>query len=232
MLGKRRARSVGAAKKANYKRQSLSVSARANRTIALPRLPFIWTSVTYCDYPYSLNPGAAGAAGVHVLAANGLYDVDIFGVGHQPTGFDQYMALYNNYTVTEAEIEVTFVNTDTTNMQNIGISIQDLSSTSTDVRRYIENGNCVTKIIGNATGASPNIGTLKMRVRMSDFFRNRGILTDDTFQGTSSANPTELLYFHVFAAPLDTTTDASIVSARITIRFRTIFRNPSLNTLS
>ncbi len=47
----------------------------------------------------TLNPGVAGVAAIQVMTANGLYDPDITGVGHQPRGFDQIMALYNHYTV-------------------------------------------------------------------------------------------------------------------------------------
>lgn len=231
MLGKRRTRSGRIPYKRAVKKQT-TVSNRSGNTISLPRLPFTWTNLIYCDFPYTLNPGAAGTAGVQVVSANGLYDVDITGVGHQPTGFDQFMALYNNYTVTEAEIEVTYFNSDTTNQQTVGISVQDLATTTDDVRRYIENGNCVSKMVGNATGAASNQSTLKMKVRLADFFRNRSILRDDIFQGTASTNPTEGLFFHVFAAPLDVTANASPVYARIIIRYKVMFRDPTLNVLS
>ena len=51
----------------------------------------------------TLNP-AAGTVSKHVFSANGLFDPNITGVGHQPRGFDQYMALYNHYTVIGARI--------------------------------------------------------------------------------------------------------------------------------
>jgi len=42
---------------------------------------------------------AMGAVGVHQYRANGMYDPDYTGAGHQPYGFDQLMAKYNHFTV-------------------------------------------------------------------------------------------------------------------------------------
>lgn len=197
-----------------------------------PRLPVLWQKLTYNDYQLVLDPGAAGTAASYVLAANGLYDVDITGVGHQPTNFDQLMGLYAAYVVTEAEIEVNFWNLDTTYAQVVGISAQENTTTSTDTRRYVENGNCVSRVIGNASGASSNITTLKMKVNMNEFFKYKKILSDDTFQGTASANPVDGAYFHIFAAPMNSADNGAQVFARVTIVFKAVFRNPTLNSLS
>lgn len=192
---------------------------------------FSWATLTYCDQPYTLNPGAAGAAAVQVIAANGLYDVDVTGVGHQPTGFDQYMALYNEYCVTDAEIEVFFLNQDTSYPMQIGIAFLDFATTSTDTRRYIENGNCVSKIIGNATGATPNIGSLRMKARIQNFSKAQNILTENGFSGTVSTNPVDTHFFHVWAAPLEGV-DGGNVLARVVVTYKAIFRDPSFNNLS
>lgn len=52
-----------------------------------------------------LNATAA-SIDVHVFSANGLYDPDVTSTGNQPRLFDQYMALYNHYTVVAAAISV------------------------------------------------------------------------------------------------------------------------------
>jgi len=229
MLGKRKTNWQRVAKKVIKRRKAVS---RIPRAVYPTRLPYLWTTLTYSDWSYNLNPGAAGTCAVQVLAANGLYDVDVSGVGHQPTGFDQLMLLYNEYVVTQASIECWFENTDVDNAQVIGISLQDLSTTTTDARKYIENGNCTSKVIGNRGGATPDIAKLMMTVPIQQFSKGKNILTAEEFAGGSGANPTDTHFFHVFAAPMNQTVDAGGLRMKAMITFKVLFRDPRLNDLS
>ena len=65
------------------------------------------TKLRYVEY-FTLNPAAAGLPATHVFSANGLYDPNITGVGHQPRGFDQLMALYDHYYVSRSKIIADF----------------------------------------------------------------------------------------------------------------------------
>ena len=56
-----------------------------------------------------ITPTAA-AATAYVYSANGLYDPDITGAGHQPMSFDQLIGMYEHYTVQSGKITVNFVN--------------------------------------------------------------------------------------------------------------------------
>lgn len=50
---------------------------------------------------------AAGPAMVaHLFRANSIFDPDLTGIGHQPMGHDQMVALYNHYTVLGSKITV------------------------------------------------------------------------------------------------------------------------------
>lgn len=229
MPGKRKTNWQSIAKKVIKRRKAISSVPKA---VYPGRLPYLWTTLTYTDWSYTLNPGAAGTAAVQVFAANGLYDVDITGVGHQPTGFDQLMSLYNEYVVTEAEIECWFENTDTSYAQVVGISFQDLATTTTDSRKYIENGNCVSKVIGNATGATPNISKLTMKANMQQYSHAQSVLTEQDFAGNSTTNPLDTHYFHVFVAPMNQTVDAAQVYLKAMLKFKVLFRDPRLNDLS
>lgn len=51
----------------------------------------------YTSY-FNIDPIAAGTV-AYYLRCNSAYDPDYTGVGGQPRGFDQYAALYNQYTV-------------------------------------------------------------------------------------------------------------------------------------
>lgn len=59
----------------------------------------------------SLDPGLASYAS-HSFRANSLFDPDLTGAGHQPLGFDQYNAIYSQYTVTKTRIKVTVLKDD------------------------------------------------------------------------------------------------------------------------
>jgi hypothetical protein len=50
-----------------------------------------------------------GAANSWALRGNGMYDPDVTGAGAQPSGFDQYMAIYKNYRVIGSRCIATYI---------------------------------------------------------------------------------------------------------------------------
>jgi hypothetical protein len=81
----------------------------------------------------------AGVVAVHVFGSNCLFDPDITGGGHQPAGFDQYMALYQRYTVLRTRAKVTFFNESGVSFL-VGMVATDEVAALTDERQYIERG--------------------------------------------------------------------------------------------
>lgn len=68
-----------------------------------------FTNIKRCSVVYAgehtIFSGVAGLFGTEVkYSLNGLFDVDISGVGHQPMGFDQLMAIYSKYKVNRAKV--------------------------------------------------------------------------------------------------------------------------------
>lgn len=63
----------------------------------------------YCDSGFSVTLSALGSyAGYYVFRGNSVYDPDYTGGGVQPYGYDQYMAIFNNYRVVASSIKVYF----------------------------------------------------------------------------------------------------------------------------
>lgn len=184
----------------------------------------------YVDRGYTLNPGAAGTAAVQVFSANGLYDPDITGTGHQPIGFDQYMTAFDHYTVIGAKIRVYYENTDSTYSQMCGISISDNASAEADARVYIENGATRYSFL-TVKGSSKDTTRLTHQVSVAKFMGRKSILSEDDFRGDVSNNPAEQVYFHVWAAPHNSV-DSGNVNAIVQIDYVAILTEPKTLSLS
>lgn len=227
----------GIAKKRGYSKPKTGKTKRrqiddqkANFTIMRSPAPKMFkTSMRYAD-TISLNPGVGGAVNVHTFRANSLYDPDVTGIGHQPRGFDQLIALYDHYVVTNAKITVQFgaPNNETINYI-VGISLQDDGTTSTDIRDYLERGYTVNTMLGSGAGASPK--KLVMYSDTAKFLGRSGVLQDSQLKGSDSGNPAETLVFHVFATSADLT-DTGAIYIYVTIDFNAWFIEPKDVALS
>lgn len=197
-------------------------------TRAVARQPLgqtIKVSMPYFEYDVQVNPGLLGIVGTYVFSANGLYDPNITGVGHQPLGFDQLMLMYNHYTVIGARITVDFVNNDTTYNQYVGIKIAASPSPSTDLATVLENGNCVYTLLGQA-GNDNDMATLSYGTSIGKFLTKKNVLDEDDLKGTNAANPEEQVYFHVFGAP-NTAQDAGTISLGVRIDYIAVLHEPT-----
>lgn len=156
----------------------------------------------YCE-SITINP-ALGAAGQYAFSANGLYDPNIGGTGHQPYGFDQLMALYNHYTVTGARIKVTCVLQNANVSFCIGVKLADGSALTTTTPDYLlEQPGFRKKMIGNNQAAvAPSISC---NFSCRKFFRQAGkkaIMANDLLRGSASSNPLEQAFFIVVLQPV------------------------------
>lgn len=160
-----------------------------------------------------------------VFSANGLYDPDITGTGHQPLGFDQLMTFFNHYTVTQSWINVTFLNSATNTPCMVALSVQRASSPLSSYQRVLECGDAVFGNCGAITGSGGPPGTvLRHHVKVANFQSIPNVLNDDTLRGTAAANPATQMYFVLYVTGL-TTSDQSI-SAQVVIDFEAVFTEP------
>ncbi len=156
---------------------------------------------------FTLDAGASGAAAVLAFSANGMFDPEGGGGSHQPRGFDQYMAMWTSYGVLKASITVQFGQDSTATDASIcGITVQEDSTTTTSVISNMESYDVVTKSLGPAGSGGPV--TIRKTVDILKFLGRRGnIADDDDLQGSIAANPSDGVFFIVWAGPLDVLID-------------------------
>lgn len=179
------------------------------------------TTLRYFGNFISVNPGIGGAAASHVFSCNGLYDPDITSTGHQPIGFDQFMAMYDHYTVVGAKMKAFFKNGDSTNSGYAFVAVRDSATTTTNTLELVENGYIAVAQLDRA-GNNKSCVTLVQSVDVASYLGRKDALSDSQLKGTSGANPTEQAMFWVGAFS-DTNVDMGSVSINVIIEYDVIF---------
>lgn len=195
---------------------------------AFPMAKTFKMKTRYVDI-FELNPGVVGTPATKVFSLNGLYDPDITGIGHQPIGFDEIMPLYDHYTVIGARARLTFTNGDPNVAQRIILQLKDQSTTSTNISEILENG-MSRWCVASKEGGGKDTCTLSINCSMNKFFGKK-TLTEHDYRGGISSNPTEQVYLHCTAAPLDGV-DSIGVKCTLVIEYIAIFHEPKQLTQS
>lgn len=144
----------------------------------------------YCE-TVSLNAGV-GAIAYHLFSANGIYDPNISGTGHQPYGYDTIAGIYNHYEVIGSKITVMFQSEGTTPILGggiVGIGLKDDTTVETNWETVREAKNAITRYINYDKMAMVKNWFSKRKI----FQRN----TSDTI-ALFGANPTDQAYYQVF----------------------------------
>lgn len=186
----------------------------------------------YASYNLIMSPGVTLAAN-YVFCANGLYDPDISGIGHQPLGFDQFTPIYDHYQVVKCRIIVDLVNDgDQPGHALCGIRASDSSTVVTDVQQLQEMGDGVTGIIGGNWPQTTNTNfqqhtkRLSMEVDIAKFLALKDIADNQNTKGLGIANPGEKVFFHVWASHPYATGANTVTIAAAYLEFDTIWSEP------
>lgn len=143
-----------------------------------------------------LNAGGAGIVG-NWYSANGMYDPDISGVGHQPLGFDQMCVFYDHYIVTGAKISVRTVGTSAQNVVMV-LYANDTTSPALTLNAALEQRN--TK---SCRLISDQVSKLSMKLNPCKYLGSKRKKWDDELKGNAGANPSEQVYFLVGVDTVD-----------------------------
>lgn len=176
------------------------------------------TSMSNAGFPY-VN---------YVFSANGMWDPNISGTGHQYMGFDQIMAMYAHYTVIGSRIKVTFINKTGDGTADepifVGIGLSRIASDTWSSLEQFEEQTGTKMTLINSVQKDGNSRYLTANLNPAKYLGISKPMSEDTLKGTTSANPAESLYYHLFiASPSGTTPVATI---KVEIQAHVIFSEP------
>jgi hypothetical protein len=164
--------------------------------------------ITKLRYVDSVNlTGTTGARGLNVFAANGIFDPDVTGTGHQPLYRDSYAGIYDQYCVLGSKIKVSFsVNTADVPVI-VGIQGDDDSAISTTVTTLMEQNNSYYEIMSSRAGG----GTAVVNCYFEPLEHFGVAVKDDGSSSTAvGANASELWCYGVWAAAADAVSTVSV----------------------
>jgi len=158
----------------------------------------------YYESALGLTAPTSGNAVTYFFSANGMFDPNITGTGHQPIGFDQMMLSFEQATVIRSNIEVTF-NIGPGLTVQCGVAIFPDASGLTDPKQLVENGliRFIPITSGSSTFQNQHARTkVRLFCDIGKYFGRptpQSMLNDDNLYTTAAANPVEQVYFGVVA---------------------------------
>jgi len=182
---------------------------KKQRSTAVTRIPrFVGLSQTKTGMPGMLKmthryteatrlTTTAGGIQEYIFSANGMYDPNITGAGHQPMFFDQISALYLHYTVLRSKITCQFIPVvASAGCQSIRVAmtLQPTTSGASVMNGAIENPRSSWVTISHLSNTYGPQNRLSLSWDAKKIF-GANALDDPNLAGTASSNPTEQSYF-------------------------------------
>jgi len=190
------------------------------------------TRLRYVQY-ISLNPADTGLITYHQFAANGVYDVDLTGVGHQPNGFDELMALYGKAYVMSSVIRMTPLASTVANLSPVSYYGVALTEDPTEISgndliamlESEETGSKRVRIAGNNVAHTNlnNYNTTKQFYGYKKYWGRRSELTDVMFENTAAANPQRIVKFVPWACSHPAGAESVEQTYLIQIEYKVLF---------
>jgi len=178
----------------------------------------------YCE-TISQNAGA-GVIADYCFSANGIYDPNITGAGHQPYGVDTMFTMYDHGTVVGSKIRVDTISNGQTSAYWLGVALRDASAGlgGSAIEVVKEQPGTQWRLANYGSSARPC--SVSKTFSMKKFFAG-SCFGEDIYQNTAAANPTDQAYYHVMVAP----TDGSDLAAQyftVTIDYYVVFTEPKI----
>ena len=189
--------------------------------------PYSHTCVVRYQQEFSINP-AVGVSGDYVFSANGLYDPNITGVGHQPYGFDQLMVLFDHYTVTASRLRLRLSSNNAIPFwMTCLLSDTNVSLAGNTSEIILEIPSASSELIGYNT-SSVGKGDKTVAFDASKFFYIKNFVGKTNYRGDAGSNPVEQAYFHCILSPNATGDDVANQVCWATIEYEVTFTEPRI----
>ena len=188
-----------------------------------------FATLKYCE-AYVTVDAPIGSSSAFIMRANDIYDPNFTGVGHQPTGFDQYMAMYNKFVVYDSKIKVVAYATDSEVLDTVvGVAIMDNTTTQSTSENYLEQALTDWRVVPAGNGANPVTVSTAFN---ASAFSGTSIRTNDLLHGTASAPPGKNWYYHIFCGATGSAENPVAMKFSIEIEYYVKFFEPKSQTIS
>jgi len=148
----------------------------------------------YNEYVQLYN--VSGATQHYQFSCNGMYDPNLSATGHQPLYFDQFVALYNHYTVIGSKITWKIAQNNTSQFTTkVALWVNDDTTTNPTYEALSEQAGSKELII---PAGSTDVYTRTMNWSAKKAFGG-AILGNSIFRGTATSNPSEICVFQISA---------------------------------
>ena len=210
-----------AVKKANSK-PALTPKFKMTRMTLAPFAAKKRTTLIYCDVRLVTPAVTSPSTTTWNFILNGLFDPQVAIGGHQPYGFDQWMAIYKRFTVVSATARLTCNCTEGTYYSgNFGMNIAPSDATPvTDEQTSIESQYSVWKPYSQNSA----INTCVIKLDVAKYFGVHDVMDDDTLSGTNLSDPVKQAYLNCWTSGNLATTPQS--SFTLVITYDAIFHEP------
>jgi len=162
----------------------------------------------YCEQ-LLLATGAGGILNTYNWRANGMYDPNATGLGHQPMYFDQMSTLYDHYTVIGSKITIKVIKADTITIPTtIGIFVNDDATVTPTTNGLLENSLATHKVLVGQNSGGACFLTRKWSAKK---YFGGSVLANVNLSGTPSNDPAEQSIFTVFIDSTPVATASSVL---------------------
>ncbi len=176
----------------------------------------------------SVDAGGSGAVALYQFSANGMYDPDITGTGHQPLGFDQWMGtssttgFYNHYCVERSKIKITAFSqaADNTGQAIVLLGLSDDTTVGIDFNTALENPSYKKLTLGSV-GSGHDVQSISHGMNTARYFglTKESIYAKDDLKGIYTANPPEQVYYSILVSSDNPTVNPAAVSILVEIEY-------------
>lgn len=223
----KRAAEKGTSKQAVVKRGKYAVSKVKNvpRNLTSVNLGLGFPKRIVCTHKYAAYRDLTSTLGVvqtYRFSANGMFDPDFTGIGHQPMYFDDLSAIYDHYTVIGSKIVVKVVpKTATQGPGALAIFINDDASTNIiSVSNAVEQSSGTSALLMPVGQTVPLVLTKTWSAKQTF---GGSVLGNDNLQGTASTDPPEGQFYDILYQDLSTSPATSTVQLWVEIQFTAVW---------